>query len=222
MNDFELYKGLSIPPKDALKTIDFGALKGKSDINPQWRYEALTNTFGLCGIGWKYEIDKTETIEVPSTGELMVYLTVKLYIKKDDKWSDAIPAIGGDFVLKKDKNGIHGNDEAYKMALTDALGKAMSMIGVAAEVYRGFEVSDTKYQARENYNNKEQSGNTKPLLLKIAELGKTKSLSNNDLTEIVKLKFKKSSSSLTIMECSDLLNNFDKYLDEFIASQPKE
>ena len=36
------YDALRSVPKDALKTIEFGNLKGKSDINPQWRYEAMT------------------------------------------------------------------------------------------------------------------------------------------------------------------------------------
>ena len=35
-----------------------------------------------------------------------------------------------DFLVKKDKNGIRGNDEAMKMAVTDALGTAAKMISV--------------------------------------------------------------------------------------------
>ena len=65
------YEKMASPPSDALKKIDYGALKGKSDINPQWRYEALTQEFGLCGQGWKFEIVNTWTEPCPATQELM-------------------------------------------------------------------------------------------------------------------------------------------------------
>lgn len=137
------YDNLKAVPKTALKEIGFGNLKGKSDINPQWRYEAMTKEFGVCGIGWKYEIVKTWTQEA-NEGQSMVFVEINVYIKDGDKWSSGIPAIGGDFLMKKDKNGLHGNDEAYKMATTDALGVALKMLGVAADVYRGL-ANDSKY-----------------------------------------------------------------------------
>lgn len=140
------YDNLKKVPANALKTIQAGNLKGKSDINPQWRYEALTNEFGMCGVGWKYEIVETHTQEVPNgiSGSLMLFVKVNLYIKDGEEWSAPIPAYGGDFLVVKDKNGIHGNDEAYKMATTDALGTAAKMIGVAADIYRGL-ANDSKY-----------------------------------------------------------------------------
>lgn len=129
-------------PLDALKEIGFGKLKGKKDINPQWRYEAMTKEFGVCGIGWKYEIVNTWTQQVKE--EVLLFVQINLYVKDGEKWSEPIPAIGGDFVLESDKHGLHGNDEAYKMATTDALGVAMKMLGVAADVYRGL-ADDSKY-----------------------------------------------------------------------------
>ncbi len=139
---FKHYEALRSVPKDALKPIEFGNLKGKSDINPQWRYEAMTKEFGPCGIGWKFEVVNTWT-QPANDDQVMVFVEVKAYIKDGNEWSYPVPAIGGDFLLKKDKNGLHGNDEAYKMATTDALGTALKMFGVAADIYRG--MNDTKY-----------------------------------------------------------------------------
>ena len=136
------YDALRSVPKDALKPIEFGNLKGKSDINPQWRYEAMTKEFGPCGVGWKFEVVSNWT-QPANDGQVMVFVEVRAYIKEGNEWSAPVPAIGGDFLLKKDKNGLHGNDEAYKMATTDALGTALKMFGVAADIYRG--VNDTKY-----------------------------------------------------------------------------
>lgn len=138
------YMSLSEVPTDATKKIQAGKLKGKSDINPQWRYEAMTEVFGLCGEGWKFEITNTIQVPVPATGELMIFVFLNLYIKGPDGWSAPIPGSGGDFLIVKDKNGIHGNDEGYKMATTDALGTAAKMVGVAASVYRG--TYRTKYE----------------------------------------------------------------------------
>ena len=153
----ERYELMSKVPNSALKPIEFGALKGKSDINPQWRYEVLTNTFGLCGIGWKYEITSHHTVPV-SNGGLMVFVFINLYVKDGENWSAPIPGSGGDFLIIKDKNGIHGNDEAFKMAITDALGNAAKMIGVAADIYRG--LYDSKYEKKASetqYGSKQQS-----------------------------------------------------------------
>ena len=147
------YENLSTPPQDALKPIGFGNLKGKSDINPQWRYEALTKEYGDCGVGWKFEIVNTIIQPVPETKELMVFVQVNFYTKNGEDWSAPVPGFGGDFLIKKDKNGLHGNDEAYKMATTDALGTAAKMVGVAADIYRGKLNDgrcDTKYNRREN------------------------------------------------------------------------
>lgn len=140
----ERYTRLSAVPEDATKPISIGKLKGKSDINPQWRYEALTDVFGLCGEGWRYELTDSKMIPVQATGELMVFVFVNLYVKTDGGWSAPIPGSGGDFLIQKDKNGLHGNDEGFKMAMTDALGTAAKMVGVAASVYRG--QYKTKYQ----------------------------------------------------------------------------
>lgn len=130
------YEAMSQPPQNALKPIDFGALKGKSDINPQWRIEALTEQFGLCGLGWKFEIVDVQVQDCPS-GERLIFMAINLYVKNEKSWSAAIPGIGGNYIIKKTKSGLTPNDEAYKMCLTDALGNAAKCIGVAADIYRG-------------------------------------------------------------------------------------
>ena len=48
----ENYDKMRRPPQTALRQIQAGDLKGKTDINPQWRYEIMDATFGACGIGW--------------------------------------------------------------------------------------------------------------------------------------------------------------------------
>lgn len=161
--NMELYNQLCTPPNDAVKPIKAGKLKGKSDINTQWRYEALTAVFGPCGVGWKYEIADVKMIDVTATKETMVFVLVKLqwFDKESDKWSEPIFGWGGDFIIVKDKWGLHGNDEAMKMATTDAVGTAAKQLGVGADVYRGYidkGVSDSKYQEYDYASQTAQNG----------------------------------------------------------------
>lgn len=137
MNDnLKYWNQVNQPPRSALKEIAAGRLKGKSDINPQWRYKAMTETFGIVGIGWKFTIDKMWS-EPAANNETLCFVNVSVYIKDGDKWSDAIPGNGGSTLVANEKAGFHNSDDAYKMAVTDALSTAMKMLGVAADIYMG-------------------------------------------------------------------------------------
>ena len=138
MEALQIYKKLSRPPETALRQITAGDLKGKTDINPQGRYEAMTETFGLVGIGWKYEIQKLWT-EPGANGETLAFAQVAVYIRDPDtkEWSDPIVGIGGSKLINKFSAGPKSNDEGYKMAVTDAFSTSLKMIGVAADIYAG-------------------------------------------------------------------------------------
>lgn len=135
--DLEIYRSLSQPPKSALKTIGVGDLKGYTDINPQWRYEAMTEKFGLVGFGWKYEIQKLWT-EQGARGEVLAFAQVAVFVRNSKKeWSDPIIGIGGSKLINCFNNGMKSNDEGYKMAVTDAFSTSLKMLGVAADIYAG-------------------------------------------------------------------------------------
>ena len=132
----DIYESLAQPPKSALRQIEAGKLKGKTDINPQWRYKAMTEAFGLVGIGWKYEICKLWT-EQGAGAEKLAFAQVAVYIKDGDTWSDPIEGIGGSRLVQFEKGAAVSNDEGYKMAVTDAFSTALKMLGVAADIYSG-------------------------------------------------------------------------------------
>lgn len=138
MEALKIYKELSQPPKSALREIKAGDLKGKTDINPQWRYEAMTSKFGLVGIGWKYEIQKLWT-EPGAKGETLAFAQVAVFVRDPDtkEWSDAIVGIGGSKLVNMFSSGPKSNDEGYKMAVTDAFSTSLKMLGVAADIYAG-------------------------------------------------------------------------------------
>ena len=146
MEKMEIYDSLKSVPKEFTKKIGAGRLKGMTDIKPQWKIQKLTEQFGPCGIGWKYTIDKQwhENFE----GQVVCFVNISLYIKNDNEWSAAIPGHGGNKLVAREKAGLYVSDEGYKMAITDAIGNAAKYLGVAADVFMGYE--PTKYQAQQN------------------------------------------------------------------------
>ena len=145
-NNLRFYEQLRQVPNHALRTITAGRLKGMCDINPVWRIKAMTEAFGPCGIGWKYEIVKQwhETFGQ----EVKAFTNLNLYIKVDGAWSEPIPGTGGATIVEINSKGYsYVNDEGFKMALTDAMSVCMRSLGVAADVYFSKDKAqfDTKY-----------------------------------------------------------------------------
>lgn len=140
-----IYEAAESVPANAQKTIGAGRLKGMTDINPMWRIKRLTELFGPCGIGWKYDIER-QWLESGSEGTSCAFCNIKLYIKNGDNWSDGIPGTGGSSFIAKEKNGLYTSDEAFKMALTDALSVACKALGFGADIYWAGN-KDSKYGA---------------------------------------------------------------------------
>lgn len=181
--NLQLYEQLRKVPASALKTISGGRLNGMSDVNPMWRIKVMTETFGPCGIGWKYEIVKQwqETYG----NEAKAYVNIDLYIKVNGEWSDAIPGTGGSTLVEA-KGFV--NDEGYKMALTDALSVAMKALGVAADVYFA---KDANYGTKYSQPQQQSKPQPKPLAKVKLEDAKVsieeqikKAESNKELLEI--------------------------------------
>lgn len=165
--NLRFYELLRKVPGTALKQIGAGRLKGMSDVNPVWRIKAMTEAFGPCGIGWKYEIVK-QWQEVYGQ-EVKSFTNINLYIKVDGQWSDPIPGTGGATIVEVNSKGQYVNDEGHKMSLTDALSVAMKALGVAADVYYSKDayVADNKYS--QYYNQTEQNQTTQQPVTQTAE-----------------------------------------------------
>ena len=153
MNNMELYEKVRKCPDNALRTIQAGRLKGKSDINPMWRIKALTENFGACGIGWYYDITR-QWLEQGANGEISAFCNINLFVKVGDEWSKPIQGTGGSAFIAKENKGLYTSDEAYKMALTDALSVACKALGFAADVYWNAD-GQTKYDRQQNTGNQQ-------------------------------------------------------------------
>lgn len=143
MEKLELYNNLRQCPDNAISEIKAGKLKGKSNINPQWRIEKLTETFGPCGFGWYTEIKEHWNTE--ANGESCAWVRIHLFVKYNGEWSQAIEGVGGSKNFGKGK-GASMDDEAFKMAETDAISVACKKLGIAADIY--WQTDRTKYDVK--------------------------------------------------------------------------
>lgn len=144
MTNLEIYEKSKSCPDNALRPIAAGKLKGKSDINPIWRIKQLTELFGPCGIGWKL-VDLRYWTEPGAAGEVSAWCSLGLVIKVDGQWSAPIEGVGGSMLINTEKGKLVTNDEAYKMAQTDAISVACKLLGFAADVY--WDADRTKYSS---------------------------------------------------------------------------
>ena len=132
--------------------------KGFGDIttiDPQWQIGKMTEVFGPVGIGWGYTVQYTYT-------EQLVFAEVSI-------WTEAYSNIYGPVcsVQKLWRKTGALDDEAPKKAMTDAMTKGFSHMGVSADVFLGmFDNSKYVEKVREEYKsiNKtkvtEMKGNT--------------------------------------------------------------
>ena len=156
--NLEIYNQVRSVPEHALKKIEDGRLKGKSDINPMFRIQKLTEVFGPVGFGWYTTIER-EWTEVSESGETAVFIDISLYVKRDGEWSKPIHGTGGNKVVSLERKWEDGvstvsqylDDEAYKKAYTDAISVAAKALGIGADVY--WEADRTKYDERPSQEN---------------------------------------------------------------------
>lgn len=141
-DNMRFYAAMKECPENAKKPIGGGKLKGKTDINPMWRIKKLTETFGPCGEGWKTENAQYWTTP-GAGGEVVAWCSLELRYKEGEDWSIPVLGIGGAMLVDTQQGKLTTNDDAFKMAYTDAISVACKALGMAADVY--WDNDRTKY-----------------------------------------------------------------------------
>lgn len=134
-----------------------------TSINSEYMFMRATEIFGPVGSGWGFEIVEDKMLPgAPMSesvygdnkkflhskmlrdadGTLICELNHSLkitfwYLNECGQRSEFI-ACGATPYLYKTKNGIKADNEAVKKSLTDAIKKALSMLGFSADVYLGY------------------------------------------------------------------------------------
>ena len=109
-------------------TKPFSKFGGKTltTIDPMYQIQVMTGIFGPVGKGWTYNVNYTYTDK-----NVFAEVLVKYF---DKSWHEFGPVSSVQALYKKN-GGL--DDEAPKKAATDALTKAMSYLGVSADVFLG-------------------------------------------------------------------------------------
>ena len=117
---------------DQLKTTDprftkkinkgFGDL---TTIDPMYQIMKMTEVFGPCGIGWGWSANYTYT-------ESNVFAEVSIWLETPVQIYGPVSSVQS---LHKTNGKL--DDECTKKAMTDALTKALSHVGVSADVFLG-------------------------------------------------------------------------------------
>lgn len=216
MDNLAIYNKVREVPANALKEIGAGRLKGKSDINPMWRIKVLTETFGMCGFGWKYEITN-KRLEQGGNNEISAFVDINLYVNDDGEWSAPIPGTGGSAFVANERNGLYTSDECFKMALTDAISVACKALGVGADVYWGSD--NTKYNKHGNNSNTLSNVSnfslTDKQIARLNAIAKAAGKTHDDVKQWVKVKFgKESTKELTKTEYDEVCTALENLVKE--------
>jgi hypothetical protein len=120
-----------------------GGFKGTS-TNATYLARRATETFGPCGIGWGVKVLDERILD--GAGDDRVH---RVHIELWYRWKGEVGAIqhfGQTMLTGKNKYGAYTDEEAPKKSLTDAMTKALSLLGFAADVHLGL-YDDNNYVA---------------------------------------------------------------------------
>ena len=112
--------------------------------NPHYVIQCLTEMFGPVGVGFGWEVEQDEF--TPIGEEVLHWCRIRFW--HTDR-SNGFSAYGQTKALMKTKNGLRLDEDAPKKSLTDAVTKAASQIGIAANIFLG-RWDDSKYVAEVN------------------------------------------------------------------------
>ena len=207
MENLSIYDRAREVPNDAQKPISAGRLKGMTDINPMWRIKKLTELFGPCGIGWGYTIDK-QWIEDGANAERAAFCNISLWIKVDGEKSEPIPGTGGSTFVAKESRGMYTSDEAFKMALTDAISVSCKALGIGADVYWK---DKTKYDTQPT--TARLSDKNKALINKmVVAAAKSTEKKNKDIVDAVENEIKKKLDAVVDTDVQRVLNILERMI----------
>ena len=146
-----LWQAVEKTPVEQTKPITGKSYSGNSP-KPHHLVRRATETFGPCGIGWGFKVLEERIIEAATyadgTPERMHYAKVQVWYMWGGQRGE-VEHVGGTILSGRRKAGEgvpFTDDDAPKKSVTDALVKALSMIGFAGDIFLG-RYDDSKYMA---------------------------------------------------------------------------
>lgn len=150
MSNLELWESLETTDTQYTRKMTTGAKL--TSIDPMYQIKKFTDKFGQCGKGWGFTVTYSELIEGArmmsdahrdGDGHPIDFGPSKVHTARIELWyldgseRCTIEGTGHTPYLTLTKNGPTTDMEYEKKSITDALTKAMSMLGMSADVRMG-------------------------------------------------------------------------------------
>lgn len=142
MSNLALWEKVQKTDPKHVKPITGKSYQGTSP-KPHYLIHKATETFGPVGIGWGFSI-VDERIEEGAGGERMHIARVKVWYEWEGKRGEVEHIGGTQFSGTRSSGKPFTDEDAPKKSVTDALVKALSMIGFAGDIFMG-SYDDSKY-----------------------------------------------------------------------------
>lgn len=142
MSKLALWSAVEKTPTEHTKAITGKSYSGTSP-KPHYLVRKATETFGPCGIGWGFDI-VSERVEDGAGGERMHIARVKVWYVWEGKRGEVEHIGGTPFCGIRSSGKPYTDEDAPKKSVTDALVKALSLIGFAGDIFMG-RYDDSKY-----------------------------------------------------------------------------
>jgi len=138
MSNLSVWGDLAETDPKAKNNLNFG--RKITAIDATWQVWRMTERFGKIGEGWGWETDDVKVVQL-AAGETMVLVTVSVWSEKREHKFGGFT--GGAMLFSKNR----ADDDAAKKATTDALTKALSHLGMSADVFMS-KFDDCKYTSK--------------------------------------------------------------------------
>ncbi len=156
-----LWSELHTTPGSAVKT-NTGNKSTKKSIDGYYMFRKASETFGPCGIGWGYEIVEEriedgkpnvvlnkETQQPEQHHDKNHTIKLKLWYKYNGEQGEIVQFGHTKAMYYSNKGYWVHDEEAPKKSLTDAIKKALSMLGIGGDVFTG-QFNDVNYERQQN------------------------------------------------------------------------
>lgn len=142
--NMEVWNRLTTPDPQYLKKVSFGS-RSFTAIDPQYQIMRATEEWGPVGVGWGYH-SEIKYINA-SGGEIIVVAETTVWVADKANTFGPVPGVRTFYgKASKNANGFTVQEDAPKMAVTDGLTKALSHLGICADVFLG-KMDSNKYTA---------------------------------------------------------------------------
>lgn len=142
MSNTDLWRLVEKTPPEQTKEITGKPYRGTSP-KPYWLVQRATEVFGPCGIGWGFTILSDRVEQGGRDGDRVHIAHIRLWFMWGDKRGE-VEHVGQTMFSGTNKNGLYTDEDAPKKSVTDALVKALSMVGFAGDIFMG-RYDDSKY-----------------------------------------------------------------------------